>query len=79
MNTLIIILFLVIILFIIFNLTKNNNYIKEEYQYFPQNYQQNYQQNYLEYINTYTPTVCDPYYQPCRQNWIYQQNYYIPI
>ena len=75
MNTLIIILFLVIILFIIFNSKKNNNYIQEEYQYYPENYQQ----KYPEYINTYTPTVCDPYYQPCRQNWIYQQDYYVPI
>lgn len=71
MNTIIIILFLIIILFIVFYSTKNNNYIQEEYKYYPE-----YSQ---EYINTYTPTVCDFYYQPCRQNWIYQQNYYIPI
>ena len=25
------------------------------------------------------PTVCDPYYQPCWNNWYYLRNYFYPI
>ena len=28
---------------------------------------------------TWTPTVCDNYYQPCYPNWYYSEDYFYPI
>jgi len=54
-----------IILFIIINNINYNKPINKIYVNTP--------------TNTWTPIVCDNYYQPCYPNWYYSEDYFYPI
>ena len=63
---------LLLFVYILYNNTKKYKTIKIQNE-------DDLESNYQPLINTWTPLTCDTYYQNCRPNYVYSDNYYYPI